>query len=75
MVKQTRALLKLALPAASRFRDLPPGSRVRLYCAIYDYEREAVLQFPKDVLRGLADIGAEIDMDYYDLTEWPQDDE
>jgi len=72
LTKQVEALLTKIAPAAAKFRQLPQGSVVELYCAIYDYERSVVIQFSKRALHDLAEIGAGIGIDYYDLTDWEE---
>lgn len=52
-----------------RFGRLSPGIRVLLHCSVFDNERSVVMQILPDQLRTIADIGAQIDIDYYDMTE------
>jgi hypothetical protein len=68
LVEQTRELLNLVATAAKAFRNLPIPDHPTISCVIYDYTREVVLEFPADVVTGAAAIGADIDVDYYDLS-------
>lgn len=67
--RQIEAVLKKASHAAPAFANLPPGVSVQLFCAISDYERAVVLEFPRQVICELAALGAQISIDYYDLSE------
>jgi len=67
-------LIRKIAPHAEAFQRLPPGAVVYLHCAIYDFEyRSVAITFPKEALRVLADIGAAIDIDYYDLSDESDD--
>jgi Domain of unknown function (DUF4279) len=65
---QVLAMLRLLAPAQSRFSGLPDCS-VRLSCAVYAYEGSPQMFLPREAIAGLAGIGAEVDIDYYDMTE------
>jgi len=68
LAEQTRELLRILTPAAANFRKLPADKRPTISCVIYDYSREVVLEFPDDVVAGAAAMGAQINVDYYDLS-------
>jgi hypothetical protein len=63
------ALLARVLPFADRFRNLPAGTNVALQCAVYDRNRDVVIWYAPSTIRGLALIGASLDLDYYDLAD------
>ena len=67
---QVNSLLSLVLPHVELFTKLPISTRVELYCVLYvaDY-REPVIHFPTDIVRKLAQMGANIGIDIYDFKE------
>ena len=70
LAEHAERLIEIVMPAASRFKKLPQGTGIALNCAVYDYERRAILEFSNETLRALALIGADISMSYYDMTDW-----
>lgn len=72
LADQVAAVVKQVEGAAARFTDLPEGSSVTLTCAIYDYSRDVALVFDTSVITALATIGADLNIDYYDLTEYDE---
>ena len=66
--QQVDELLELVFPAAPQFSALPVNARVVLSCAVYDYTRDVILAISKPAVERLAALGAEIDIDYYDMT-------
>ena len=71
--EQVDILLEFVLPAATRFATLPPDVIVLLSCAVYDYTRDVVLALSKVAVQRLASLGAEIDIDYYDMSSTARD--
>ena len=67
--KHLESILSFASPAVGRFRMLPSGAKVQIFCAVYDYERAVVLEFTKDIITQLAAVGAGLGIDYYDMSE------
>jgi hypothetical protein len=70
LTDQVAAVVRQVEGAAPRFADLPKGTTVTLSCAIYDYSRDVALVFDAPVISALAAIGADLNIDYYDLTEY-----
>lgn len=67
--EQVDSLLEQVSPAASRFAGLPSEARVQIFCAVYDSDRAVDLSFSKKAVEKIAALGAEINIDYYDLTD------
>jgi len=60
-------LLQILAPQASRFQALPASAEVELACVIYAADDRPAIHLSADVVRQLAQLGAGIDVDYYDL--------
>lgn len=69
---QVAAIVRQVERAAERFRNLPDGASVTLSCAIYDYSRSVAIGFDASVISALGAIGADLDVDYYDLTQYEE---
>jgi len=63
-------LLSQVAAARSKFKLLPEDAAVWVNCVVYDFQRSAVLALPNKALRAIAEMGADIDIAYYDMTDW-----
>jgi hypothetical protein len=74
LAKHVEALIKQVERRADRFASLPTDALVYVRCDICDYEfRQTDLGLSRKAVEGLAMIGAEIDIDYYDLSKHATD--
>lgn len=64
---QVASLLSVMVPLSNRFGELPPHSKVELSCMVFLYEGSVSISFSSQDVAGLAELGAEIDVDCYDL--------
>jgi hypothetical protein len=62
------SLMALMKPATSHLQKISRGASVLLSCVIYDFTRDVALGFSKEAVESLGAMGAEIDIDYYDLS-------
>ena len=67
--EQVDSLLSIITPHIDNFAKLPIGVEVELSCIIYVYDCRPVIGFSHETVRVLAQIGASIDIDFYDLRE------
>lgn len=67
--EQVDALTDVIAPQADRFRDLPDNVCIELSCSVYGHEYMPAIHFTANQVRFLASLGAEIDVDVYDLTK------
>jgi hypothetical protein len=67
--EQVDRLMEALLPSAKRFRDLPTDSTVMVFCAVYDYERDVILEVSTRAVKAMSELGAKLSIDYYDLSE------
>jgi len=65
-------LLEQLKPATSRFALLPSDAKVQVYCVVYDYHRRVILSVPATALASIAALGADLNLDYYDMTDWEE---
>lgn len=63
------ALLDL-LPDRTAFAKLPPEVEIQLTCTIFGYEERPYCYLRKEDVKRLAEIGANIDIDTYDLDDY-----
>ena len=56
-------------PDRAAFRRLPAGAEVQLTCAVYGYRERPGLYLSGTAMAALAEIGANLDVDTYDLSE------
>lgn len=74
LTKHVEALLKQIEPYMERFAHLPPDITIYISCGVCDYEfRRSNLSLSRSAIEGLAKLGAEIDIDYYDLSRADSD--
>jgi hypothetical protein len=66
--EQVTALLDLLAPHTDRFAALPSGVEIDLSCVLYAYTERPAIGFSAQTVRRFAQLGAGIDIDYYDLT-------
>jgi hypothetical protein len=66
--EQVDSLLEQVFPIAEKFASLPKEAKVQLFCVVYDHERSVVLGFSEQAIAKIAALGAEINIDYYDLS-------
>lgn len=67
--KHVEALVKQLEPYAERFPQLPEEASLYVQCDVCDYEfRKSNLSLSRDAVAGVSKLGAEIDIDYYDLS-------
>jgi hypothetical protein len=70
LTKYVEALVERVEPKADRFQNLPPAATVYIRCDICDHEfRRTALGLSKKAVQGIARLGAELDIDYYDLSD------
>jgi hypothetical protein len=70
LTRYVEALIEQIKPSADRFHQLPAAVKVYVECAICDYQfRRTQLALSKKAVRGIARLGAELDIDYYDLSK------
>jgi len=72
LADQVTAVVRQVQGSVPGFTDLPQGTTVTLTCAIYDYSRSVPLVFDASAISALAAIGADLNIDYYDLTEYDE---
>jgi hypothetical protein len=65
--ERVSALMDQITPRADRFASLPPGSEVELSCVIYISVPSPVLGLSARNVKRLAELGAHLDLDVYDL--------
>jgi hypothetical protein len=70
LTKYVEALVDQVESKADRFHNLPPVTTVYVRCDICDYEfRRTALGLSKKAIQGIAKLGAEVDIDYYDRSK------
>ncbi len=60
-------------PRLTAFAALPAEAEIQLTCTIYGHDERPGLWLSKDVMARLAQIGANLDVDIYDLVEYADD--
>ena len=60
-------------PSLKAFAALPAAADIQLTCTIYGHDERPGLWLSKDVIARLAQIGASLDVDVYDLIEYTND--
>lgn len=66
--EQLGALLDQTRVVAPRLLQLPADATTQVYCAVYDSYRTVILGFSAQLVRQIADLHAELNIDYYDMT-------
>lgn len=66
--EQVNALLDIIIPHAPVFSKLPRGTYIELSCFMYTYKERPLVGFTAEQVKKLAQIGAAIDLDIYDLS-------
>lgn len=66
--EQSVASLLALLPNLSVFKRLPQATEVQLTCTIYGLTERPYFYLPHDLILQLAEIGASLDIDPYDLS-------
>ncbi len=70
LTKYIEALVDQVESKADRFQNLPPATTVYVRCDICDHEfRRTDLGLSKKAIQGIAKLGADVDIDYYDLSD------
>jgi Domain of unknown function (DUF4279) len=71
-VTQLQSLLDAIMPKKELFSKLPPNSGVEISCVAYTTHGRPDISLPADMIKAIAEIGAELNFDLYQL---PSDDE
>jgi len=68
--KHVEALVKQLEPYTERFSRLPKEASLYVKCDVCDYEfRKSNLSLSRAAVAAVAKLGAEVDIDYYDLSD------
>jgi len=67
--KQVDILLDIIYPKKKNFLSLPESCFIELSCVVYSYKERPIICFSAEQVRKLAEIGACIDVDSYDLSK------